>query len=53
MVGTNFANMYDQIQAYAPSGSFADACEAFMLSIGITQSEIDSIRANLKESKAD
>ena len=51
MVGNHFTEMYNQIQNYAPSGTFADACEAFMLSIGITQSEIDSIRATLKESK--
>ena len=51
MVGNNFATMYDEIQNYAPSGSFADACEAFMLSIGITQSEIDTIRSVLTEHK--
>lgn len=44
---SNLDVMYDNIQAYAPNGTFAEACEAFVLSLGITQSEIDSIRANL------
>ena len=43
----NLDIMYDNIQAYAPNGTFAEACEAFVLSLGITQVEIDSIRANL------
>ena len=51
MVGNNFSVLYDQVQNYAPSGTFADACEAFMLDLGITQSEIDTIRATLIESK--
>lgn len=34
----------------APEGTFADACEAFMLSIGITQTEINTIRTMLIES---
>lgn len=44
---SNLDVMYDNIQAYAPNGTFAEACEAFVLSLGITQSEINSIRSNL------
>ena len=40
----NMEIMYTNIQAYAPNGTFAEACEAFMLNIGITQEEIDSIK---------
>ncbi|MBQ2940072.1 MAG: tyrosine-protein phosphatase [Clostridia bacterium] len=40
--------MYDNIQAFAPDGTFAEACEAFLKQqFGITQAEIDAIRANL------
>ena len=51
MVSQNFTDLYNGIQSYAPGDTFADACEAFMLSIGITQSEINSIRSIIKESK--
>ena len=44
MVGVNFAGLYEGVQNCAPNGMFADACEAYMLSIGVTQNEIDSIR---------
>ena len=46
----NYVNaMYDGIQSYAPEGTFADACEAFILSLGIAQSEIDTIRELMLE----
>ena len=46
----NFDGMYEQIQTYAPDGTFADACEAFMEEYcGITQDEIDTIRSLLLE----
>ncbi|MBQ1210379.1 MAG: tyrosine-protein phosphatase, partial [Clostridia bacterium] len=41
--------MYNGIQTYAPDGTFAEACEAFMLSVGITQAEIDTIRELMTE----
>ena len=44
-----FKTMYDNVKAYAPNGTMAEATEAFMLSIGITQGEIDSIREILLE----
>ena len=37
------------IQESAPDGSFTEACEAYLLSIGITADEIAAIRANLVE----
>ena len=43
--------MYDGIQSYAPDGTFAEACEAFMLSVGITQDEIDTIRELMLEAE--
>lgn len=43
--------MYNGIQSYAPDGTFAEACEAFMLSIGITQDEIDTIRELMLEAE--
>lgn len=46
-----FDNMYDNVKAYAPDGTMAEATEAFMLSIGVTQEEIDSIREILLEEK--
>ena len=42
-------DMYNGIQSYAPSGTFADACEAFILSLGITQTEIDTIKELMLE----
>ena len=40
--------MYDNIQAFAPDATFAEACETFLKQqFGITQAEIDAIRANL------
>ncbi len=40
--------MYNNIQAFAPDATFAEACEAFLKQqFGITQAEIDAIRANL------
>ncbi len=50
MVGVNFAGLYEGVQSYAPDGTFADACEAYMLSIGVTQNEVDSIRELMLES---
>ena len=46
-----FEEMYDGIQSYAPDGTFAEACEAFMLSVGITQDEIDTIRELMLEAE--
>lgn len=46
---STFDYMYDNVKAYAPDGTMAEATEAFMLSIGVTQEEIDSIRAILIE----
>ncbi len=44
-----FKTMYDNVQAYAPNGTMAEATEAFMLSIGVTQDEINAIREILLE----
>ena len=44
---SDIEGVYNGIQAYAPNGTFAEACEKFLLELGITQSEIDSIRNNL------
>lgn len=41
--------MYQNIQAYAPEDTFAEACESFVLSLGITQEEIDTIRDLMTE----
>ncbi len=49
MVLGNFKTMYEQVKAYAPNGTMAEATEAYMKSIGITQTEIDSIRSILVE----
>ncbi|MBP3936169.1 MAG: tyrosine-protein phosphatase [Clostridia bacterium] len=43
------SDMYDGIQGYAPDATFAEACEAFILSLGVTQEEIDTIRELLTE----
>lgn len=50
LVSNHFTQLYNGIRSYAPEGTFADACEAFMLSIGITQTEINTIRTMLIES---
>lgn len=45
-----FHELCNKVQEYAPNGSFADACEAYMEQyLGITQSEIDAIRSNMLE----
>lgn len=45
-----FHELCDQVQKYAPNGTFADACEEYMEQyLGITQSEIDAIRSNMLE----
>ncbi|MBQ1211013.1 MAG: tyrosine-protein phosphatase, partial [Clostridia bacterium] len=41
--------MYNGIQSWAPNGTFAEACEAFILSRGISQEEIDTIRELMTE----
>ena len=46
-----FKDMYDNVKAYAPDGTMAEATEAFMLELGVTQDEIDSIRSILLEEK--
>lgn len=42
-----FDGLYSGLQSCAPEGTFAEACEAYLLSIGVTQDEIDSIRTIL------
>lgn len=50
LVEWNFKGMYDNLMShYANGGTIQDAVENFMLSIGITQSEIASIRSILVE----
>lgn len=46
---STFGYMYDKVKEYAPNGTMAEATEAFMLSIGVTQEEIDAIRTILVE----
>ena len=41
--------MYDHVKEFAPNGTMAEATEAFMLSIGVTQDEVNSIRNILLE----
>lgn len=45
----SFDYMYAKVKEYAPNGTMAEATEAFMLSIGVSQSEIDAIRTILIE----
>ncbi|MCQ2449212.1 MAG: tyrosine-protein phosphatase, partial [Clostridia bacterium] len=40
---------YDYIQSFAPTGTFAEATENYLLSIGITQTEINAIRSLMLE----
>ena len=49
MVNTPFQGLYTYIRKYAPKKTLAEATEMFMLEIGITQDEIDSIRNILLE----
>ena len=49
MSKTVFQGLYNYIRAKAPKKSLAEATELFMLEIGITQDEIDSIRNILLE----
>ena len=49
MVNTPFQGLYTYIRKYAPKKTLAEATEMFMLDIGITQDEIDSIRNILLE----
>lgn len=41
---SEYQNMYNQVKKYAPDGTMAEATEEFMLWIGVTQDEIDTIR---------
>ena len=49
MSKTIFQGLYNYIRVYAPKKSLAEATEMFMLEIGITQDEINSIRNILLE----
>ena len=44
-----FTNLYNYVRVYAPKKSLAEATELFLLDIGITQEEINSIRNILVE----
>ena len=48
MVGNAFTNLYNYIKNYG-KGTLAENTEKFMLDIGITQAEIDGIRAIMIE----
>ena len=48
MVGNAFTNLYNYIKNYG-KGTLAENTEKFMLDIGITQAEIDAIRAIMIE----
>lgn len=48
MVGGSFSNLLTYIKEYS-NGTLAQNAEKFMLDIGITQAEIDSIRSILRE----
>ena len=51
LTGEVFGAMYEKVKAYAPNGTMAEATEAFMLSIGVSQEDINSIREILLEDK--
>ena len=40
---------YRYVQSFAPQGTYAEACEAFLLHIGVTAEELSSIRSILLE----
>ncbi len=46
---SQFDKLYRQVLAYNPSGDLQTAAESFVLSIGVTQSEIEAIRRILLE----
>jgi hypothetical protein len=48
MVGY-FDSTYRYIQSFVPKGTYAEACEAFLLHIGLTAEELSSIRSILVE----
>ena len=49
MVGGAFANLYSYMINYVKGGTLAQNTEKFMLDIGITQAEIDTIRSIMIE----
>ena len=49
MISTQFNPFRKSIQKYAKGKSLSEAARAFMISIGLTEEEIDAIRGNLTE----
>ena len=49
MTGVVFQYLYDYIKNFQPGKTLQENAEAFMLSIGITESEISAIRKNMLE----
>ena len=49
MTGVVFQYLYDYIKNFQPQKTLQENAEAFMLSIGITESEISAIRKNMLE----
>ena len=49
MTGVVFQYLYDYIKNFQPGKTLQENAEAFMLSIGITESEISAIRENMLE----
>jgi protein-tyrosine phosphatase len=45
----NIHDLMDRLNRYAPKGTLQDQIEAYLLSVGVTEAEIASIRENLLE----